>query len=140
MLGIMAWAMAGGHSVMRNLVAGLACALLAIGYAPASRTSGRARDHIVDLWAMVLLFVAPLIGPGAASLHGHSASPLGAPLLAAPLHAAPLLAAPLVGATIAIGWAAVRWLLLREHAEKTAATAGAAITAGTVAVMVFSCS
>ncbi len=86
---VMVWAVAVGHSGAAMVAGGLALALLSIAYAPAARRRLWAREHLVDLWAMVLVMLLLVLGRGApvdaavpdapaGHAHAHAALSLGA--------------------------------------------------------------
>lgn len=86
---VMVWVVAIGHSGAAMLAGGLALALLSIAYAPAARRRLWAREHLVDLWAMVLVMLLLAVSGGVPSggatpdapaghSHGHAALSLGA--------------------------------------------------------------
>ncbi|MCU1420441.1 MAG: hypothetical protein JWN36_92 [Microbacteriaceae bacterium] len=53
--GAMVWATLAGHEPAAMIAAALALALLSFAYAPLARTRAWAREHLADLWAMLLL-------------------------------------------------------------------------------------
>jgi hypothetical protein len=53
--GAMVWATLAGHEPAAMVAAALALALLSFAYAPLARTRAWAREHLADLWAMLLL-------------------------------------------------------------------------------------
>jgi hypothetical protein len=56
--GAMVWATLAGHEPAAMVAAALALALLSFAYAPLARTRAWAREHLADLWAMLLLMAA----------------------------------------------------------------------------------
>jgi hypothetical protein len=86
---VMVWVVTIGHSGAAMLAGGLALALLSIAYAPSARRRLWAREHLVDLWAMVLVMLLLAVSGGVPSggagpdapaghSHGHAALSLGA--------------------------------------------------------------
>ena len=74
---VMVWVIAVGHSGAAMLAGGLALALLSIAYAPAARRRLWAREHLVDLWAMVLVMLVLVVSRGATASGGVPDAPAG---------------------------------------------------------------
>ncbi|MFJ8894987.1 hypothetical protein ACIRCZ_10400 [Leifsonia sp. NPDC102414] len=70
MVAVMGAAALAGHGTAPMLGAALVFAALSFGYAPLARTRAWAREHVVDLWAMVLVMIAQAVGAGASGAAG----------------------------------------------------------------------
>lgn|GEM_PF-2388692 len=70
MVAVMGAAALAGHGTAPMLGAALVFAALSFGYAPLARTRAWAREHVVDLWAMVLVMIAQAVGAGAPGAAG----------------------------------------------------------------------
>jgi hypothetical protein len=127
--GVMALACAAGNAAA--LCAGaVALALLACGYGRIARRSPFAREHVVDLWAMLLVMVgmafsaapvpAGVVGSVAVAPHRHLAS-VGGPV------------GPALVAIAVVGWLIGRLLLARRvrllHTAVSAAVCGGMLVA-----------
>lgn len=101
----------GGLGAAASCAGALALALLSFAYGRAARRSAFAREHLVDLWAMVLAMVgmafaaAPAAVGAATGAHRHLAA----------LASAPLAGGLLIGALG--GWLVGRALLARRDRE-----------------------
>ncbi|GIT80857.1 hypothetical protein LLS1_25260 [Leifsonia sp. LS1] len=135
----MVWACAAG-SAAALCGAAIALAVLSCVYARAARTSAWAREHVVDLWAMLLVMVgAAFAGTGAAHTPGSHPPGLGrgASSLAHHHLAGSLAAAPLAGALIAgavCGWFVTR-ILLARRVVRPHTVVSAVVCGGMLAVM-----
>lgn len=74
MVGVMGAAALAGHGSAPMLGAAFVLAAVSFAYAPLARTKAWAREHVVDLWAMVLVMVAQAVAeaPGGAGAGGMS--------------------------------------------------------------------
>lgn len=70
MVAVMSAAALAGHGTAPMLGAALVLAALSFGYAPLARTRAWAWEHVVDLWAMVLVMIAQAVGAGASGAAG----------------------------------------------------------------------
>lgn len=129
--GVMAAAVLGGHTAGAMVAAAGALVLLSFGYAPLARTKHWAREHLADLWAMLLVmatmaFMATGTLPGSAGTAAHAHRMGGSPGSLALSAAAP--GAMLV---VVVGWIAVRALLARRgwhiHSAVSAGACGAGL-------------
>ncbi|MFJ3489486.1 hypothetical protein [Leifsonia aquatica] len=119
--------------------AALALALLSAGYARAARRSPFAREHVVDLWAMLLVMVGmAFAGPAARGSAAVSAVEAagGAGTGAAPHHHAIAASGPLATGIVVVavvGWLVARLLLARRvvrlHTVVSAAVCGGMLAA-----------
>ncbi|WP_349867161.1 hypothetical protein [Leifsonia sp. WHRI 6310E] len=118
--------------------AALALALLSAGYARAARRSPFAREHVVDLWAMLLVMVGMAFAGsaerGSAAVSAVEAA--GGGTGAAPHHHAVAASGPLaVGIVLVavVGWLVARLLLARRvvrlHTVVSAAVCGGMLAA-----------
>ncbi|WP_431279553.1 hypothetical protein [Leifsonia poae] len=122
--GVMVWAVLAGHTPAPMVVAAVTLALVSFAYAPFARTRAWAREHVVDLWAMLLLMSVMAVGvssrvessfPGAANLqstrltdHAHRMGGMGAGA------GAGVGAAAAAAAVIVVAWVLARVLLARR--------------------------
>jgi len=87
---VMVWAVLAGHVSGSGPMLGatLALALISFAYAPLARTRHWAREHLADLWAMLLLMVALALAPvsGAESTFPHPGNVDSAPLTSGLAH------------------------------------------------------
>ncbi|WP_223694290.1 hypothetical protein [Leifsonia poae] len=75
--GVMVWAIAAGNSAAATTAAALTLALLSFAYAPLARTRHWAREHLADLWAMLLLMAVMAVSSPSASDAGSTGSSEG---------------------------------------------------------------
>jgi hypothetical protein len=61
---LMAWAVLAGHEPAAMVAAALILALLSFAYAPLARTRPWVREHLADLWAMLLLMAVMALSRG----------------------------------------------------------------------------
>lgn len=132
MVAVMAAAAAVGHGAAPMLGAAFVLALVSFGYAPLARTRAWAREHVADLWAMLLVMGVQAVGAeasgagmggaGMAGMGGHSLTGHGIAttptLTASALATLPATAAPTLPATAALTNSAIAavllaWLLAR---------------------------
>ena len=116
--GLMASAVLAGHTAVTMTAAALALMLLSFGYAPLARSRHWAREHLADLWAMVLLMVAmvfagghPAPGGGRADVGGTAAHEHG---VVGVVGAAPAWTAVAAGIAVVGVWLIARTLLARR--------------------------
>lgn len=103
----------GGAGAAASCAGALALALLSFAYGRAARRSAFAREHLVDLWAMVLAMVGMAFAAAPVASAGASA---GAP--SPHRHLAAVTSEPLAGLLLAValgGWLLGRTLLARRH-------------------------
>jgi hypothetical protein len=130
---MLAACLAGGAAALS--AGALALALLSMGYARAARTSAFAREHLVDLWAMVLLLAGTAFAGQSApagSAAGSVASASAGHRHLAGLADAPLAAVLVVGA--AAGWVIGR-LLLARRVRRPHTVVSAVVCGGMLAAM-----
>ncbi|WP_205288770.1 hypothetical protein [Leifsonia aquatica] len=130
--------LAGSPAALCAAAVGLA--LLSIAYARAARTSAFAREHLADLWAMLLVMVGAaftgagaVAGAGGGAVRGataRDADPVSHHHLA--VAAAPLAIALVVAAVT--GWVVVRVLLARR-AVRAHTIVSAVVCGGMLAAM-----
>jgi len=119
--------------------AALALALLSAGYARAARRSPSAREHVVDLWAMLLVMVGMAFAGsavrGSAAVSAVEAAG-GGGTGAAPHHHAIAASGPLATGIVVVavvGWLVARLLLARRvvrlHTVVSAAVCGGMLAA-----------
>jgi hypothetical protein len=131
MLVAMLGTMLGGHSALRDLAAIGALVATSVAYAPGARVDVAFRQHLVDLWVMVLVLVACLpghSGHGSASVHQHFSLPGG----------------PAIVVVVLAAWLAARLLLarsarIRPGAWSRASLVSGAIVAASLALMLAVC-
>lgn len=112
--------------------AAVALALLACGYGRMARSSAFAREHVVDLWAMLLVLVGMAFSGGEVA-----GGPAVAPTVASPhRHLAASIAGPVGPALIVVavaGWTVGRLLLARRvrrlHTAVSAVVCGGMLVA-----------
>lgn len=131
---VMVGAVLAGHGAAAMTGAAVLLALVSFGYAPLARTRHWAREHLVDLWAMLLLMAAMGgmgVGAGSAvdagramSGHGMGGLALGSAGLLGPL-------GPVAPLGVVVVWIAARVLLARRgwriHSVVSAAVCGAGL-------------
>ncbi|MFF1877258.1 hypothetical protein [Leifsonia sp. NPDC058230] len=69
-MAVMAWAVLAGHGSAAMAAAAIALALLSFAYAPLARANHWAREHLADLWAMLLLMAAMALSRGDSTFPG----------------------------------------------------------------------
>jgi hypothetical protein len=113
------WVVVTGHEAVTMMAAALTLALLSFGYAPLARTRVWAREHLADLWAMLLLMAVMALGRAEptfpntgnidsarlASGHGHGMGGAGAGIVGL---------SGLAAIALVAGWALARVLIARR--------------------------
>lgn len=113
-LGLMAAPMLTGHEPIAVLGSAMALASLSIFYAPLARGTGWAREHILDLWAMAVVMLLPLLAFGGMGHHDAGARAAQA-------------VAPLPVVAVVLFWVAIRIICLVRSGSPRAA-AGSAVS------------
>jgi hypothetical protein len=128
-----------GPTAAASCAGALALALLSFAYGRAARRSAFAREHLVDVWAMVLAMVgmafAGAPAPGAAAVAGAGGLALEP---AAHRHLAAVASEPLAGGLLVValaGWLIGR-ILLARRVRRLHTLVSAVVCGGMMAAMV----
>lgn len=126
-LTLMAIPIFNGHAAIAVLVSVLGLAALSIGYSPLARTRRWAKEHIFDLWVMVVVMLLPLWGFAAAPHHSSGRSDSSSARDAASGSAGSAFGAEsLVAVGVVVAWAVVRVVCACRSGSRADAAGSAA--------------